>query len=137
MKELTVDAVPESLRQIKAFVDAELAALDCPVDTRRQMDVVVDEVFGNIARYAYAGAAGSVLLRFEAEQTPRAVTLTFSDGGVPFDPLQTEAPDTTLAARERAVGGLGIFVVKKLVDEVRYEYTGGKNVLRLKKRIAE
>ena len=136
MKELTVDAVPESLRQIKAFVDAELAALDCPMDMRRQMDIAVDEVFGNIAHYAYEGAAGSVMLRFEAEQTPRAVTLTFSDGGVPFDPLQTVAPDTTLAARERAIGGLGIFVVKKLMDEVRYEYADGKNILQLKKRIA-
>jgi len=136
MKELTVDAVPESLWQIKAFVDAELAALGCPMDTRREMDIALDEVFGNIAHYAYEGAAGSVTLRFEAEQTPRAVTLTFSDGGVPFDPLQAAAPDTTLAARERAIGGLGIFVVKKLMDEVRYEYVDGKNILRLKKHIA-
>ena len=136
MKELTVDAAPESLRQIRAFVDAELAALDCPDETRREMDIAVDEVFGNIARYAYEGAAGSATVRFAAEQTPRAVTLTFLDGGIPFDPLQAQAPDTTLAARERAVGGLGIFVVKKLMDEVRYEYADGKNVLHLKKRIA-
>ncbi len=135
MKELTVDAVPESLRQVKAFVDAELAALDCPMDMRREMDIAVDEVFGNIARYAYEGAAGSVMLRFEAEQTARAVTLTFFDGGVPFDPLRAAPPDTTLAARERAIGGLGIFVVKKLMDEVRYEYADGKNILRLTKRL--
>lgn len=133
--ELTVDAVPESLRQIKAFVNAELAALDCPIDTRRQLDVAVDEVFGNIARYAYEGAAGSVMLRFEAEQTPRAVTLTFLDSGVPFDPLQTETPDTTLSARERAVGGLGIFVVKKLMDAVEYEYRDGCNRLTLRKQL--
>ncbi|MBE6997285.1 MAG: ATP-binding protein [Ruminococcaceae bacterium] len=137
MKELTVDAVPKSLRQIKAFVDAELAALDCPLDTRRQMDIAVDEVFGNIVHYAYSDAVGSVKLRFEAEQTPLAVTLTFLDSGIPFDPLQAEAPDTSLAARERAIGGLGIFVVKKLMDEVCYEYADGKNVLRLKKILAE
>ena len=135
MKELTVDAVPESLRQVKAFVDAELAALDCPVDTRRQVDVVIDEVFANIARYAYEGAAGSVMLRFEAEQTPRAVTLTFFDGGVPFNPLERDDPDTTLSAEEREIGGLGIFMVKKNMDEVSYVRQDGQNILTMKKNL--
>ena len=135
MKELTVDAVPESLRQIRAFVDAELAALGCSVETRRQLDVAVDEVFANIARYAYGGAAGRATVRFAAEQAPRAVTLTFVDGGMPFDPLQMETPDTTLAARERKIGGLGIFLVKQLMDEVAYAYIDGNNILTIRKTL--
>ena len=137
MKELRVDAVPESLQQLKSFVDAELTEAGYPVETRRQMDIAVDEVFGNIARYAYEGTTGSAVLRIETQRTPQAVVLTFLDSGIPFDPLQTEAPDTTLKARERKIGGLGIFVVKKLMDEAHYEYADGMNVLRLKKRIPE
>ena len=128
---------PESLQQLKSFVDAELTEAGYPVETRRQMDIAVDEVFGNIARYAYEGTTGSAVLRIETQRTPQAGVLTFLDSGIPFDPLQTEAPDTTLKARERKIGGLGIFVVKKLMDEAHYEYADGMNVLRLKKRIPE
>ena len=135
MKELTVDAAPESLRQIKAFIDAELSALCCPDETRRQIVIAVDEVFANIAHYAYEDQAGRATVRFAYAPAPRTVTLTFIDGGIAFDPLQAQAPDTTLAARERTLGGLGIFMVKQLMDEVQYEYTDGNNVLRLKKQI--
>jgi sigma-B regulation protein RsbU (phosphoserine phosphatase) len=135
MKELTVDAKLESLRQVKDFVNGELEALDCPSETKLEFQIVIDELFGNIARYAYPEEAGSATVRFETEQTPRAVVLTFLDSGIPFDPLQKEAPDTSLKARERKIGGLGIFMVRELMDEVRYEYKQGQNVLRVRKQV--
>ena len=135
MKELTVDAKLESLRQIKDFVKEELEALDCPAETQMQLQIVIDEVFGNIAHYAYPEEAGSATVRFEAEQEPRTVMLTFLDSGIPFDPLKAEAPDTSLKARERKIGGLGIFMVRKLTDEVRYEYKRGQNVLSVRKQV--
>ena len=134
MKELTVDAKPESLVDIKAFVGAELEAAGCPEGTRKQLYVVIDEIFGNIANYAYEGASGSASVRIETEAEPRAVVLTFLDSGFPFNPLTTETPDTSLKARERKIGGLGIFMVRRLTDEVSYEYADGMNVLRAMKR---
>ncbi len=134
MKELTVDAREESLPEINAFVAGELEAMECPEGARKQLFIAIDEVFANIVSYAYGDGAGSATLRLDAEAEPRAVVLTFLDGGVPFDPLTMKTPDTTLTARERKIGGLGIFMVRKLMDEVAYEYAEGKNILRIKKR---
>jgi len=134
MKELTVDAKPESLREIKAFAGAELEAMGCPEPARKQLFIVIDEIFGNIASYAYEGGEGRATLRLEARAEPRAAVLTFLDGGFPFDPLAAEAPDTSLKARERKIGGLGIFMVRKLTDEISYAYEDGKNTLKAVKR---
>ncbi len=126
MKELTVNAVPESLREINDFVSAELEAMKCPAGTQNQLFIVIDEIFANIANYAYEGAEGSATVRLETDSEPRSVILTFIDSGIPFNPLTMEAPDTSLKANERKIGGLGIFMVRKLADEVSYQYTGGK-----------
>ena len=134
MKELTVDAKPESLAEIKTFVSAELEATGCPEGARRQLLIAADEIFANIASYAYDGEEGTAAVRIETEADPRAVVLTFLDGGIPFNPLTMKAPDTSLKAREREIGGLGIFMVRRLTDEVSYEYADGKNVLRIMKR---
>ena len=134
MKELTVDARPESLSEIRAFVGAELEAMACPEDTMTQLFVVIDEVFANIASYAYGEGGGSATVRLEAETEPRSAVLTFLDSGIPFDPLTMKSPDTSLKARERKIGGLGIFMVRKLTDEVSYAYSDGKNILRTVKR---
>lgn len=100
----------------------------------KQILIVVDEIFSNIANYAYDGEEGTAAVRIEEEPEPRAVVLTFLDGGAPFDPLTMKAPDTSLKARERKIGGLGIFMVRKLTDEIGYEYAEGKNILRILKR---
>ena len=71
----------------------------------------------------------------EVTENPLSVVITFIDGGVPYDPLATEDPDTTLSAEERDIGGLGIFMVKKSMDEITYRYEGGKNVLSIRKKI--
>ena len=134
MKERMVDAKLESIPEIQAFVRAELEAMDCPEETQKQLFVVVDEVFTNIASYAYADGEGGVTVRLEAESEPRAAVLSFLDSGIPFDPLTMKSPDTSLKARERKIGGLGIFMVRKLTDEVSYAYSDGKNILRTVKR---
>ena len=102
---------------------------------RRQIDVAIDELFGNIARYAYSPDVGKATVRFSVEENPLEVTITFIDNGIPFNPLEKSNPDTHLSAEERPIGGLGIFLVKKSMDLVEYEYKNGQNILKIKKNI--
>lgn len=135
MKELTVDATIENVVAVIAFVDEQLDQLDCPMKTQYQVDVAIDELFGNIAHYAYNPEIGTATVRVEVTENPLAVVITFIDNGVPYDPLAKEDPDITLSAEERGIGGLGIYMVKKSMDDVSYEYRDGKNILRIKKNI--
>lgn len=135
MKELTVDAAVENIEVVTDFVNEELEKLDCPVKARRQIDVAIDELFGNIARYAYSPDVGKATVRFSVEEDPLEVTITFIDNGIPFNPLEKSNPDTHLSAEERPIGGLGIFLVKKSMDMVEYEYKNGQNILKIKKNI--
>ena len=135
MKELTVDAAVENIEVVTDFVNEELEKLDCPVKARRQIDVAIDELFGNIARYAYSPDVGKATVRFSVEEKPLEVTITFIDNGIPFNPLEKSNPDTHLSAEERPIGGLGIFLVKKSMDLVEYEYKNGQNILKIKKNI--
>ena len=98
-----------------------------------QIDVAVDELFGNIAHYAYGTGTGPVTVRVETLTEPPGARITFIDQGVPYDPLAKEDPDVTLSAKERKIGGLGIFLVKKSMDDVAYEYKDGQNILRIRK----
>ncbi len=131
--EMETEAAAERLDEVQAFVDAHLEAADCPLRTQMQIDLVVEEVFVNIASYAYAPGKGSATVRAETTASPRGVVLTFFDSGTPYDPLAREDPDITLSAEERQIGGLGIFITKKTMDEVRYEYRGGQNILTMRK----
>ena len=135
MKELTVEAAVENIEVVTDFVNEELEKLDCPVKARRQIDVAIDELFGNIARYAYSPDVGKATVRFSVEEKPLEVTITFIDNGIPFNPLEKSNPDTHLSAEERPIGGLGIFLVKKSMDMVEYEYKNGQNILKIKKNI--
>lgn len=135
MKELTVDATIENVAAVTAFVDEQLDQLDCPIKTQYQVDVAIDELFGNIAHYAYNPKIGAATVRVEVTENPLAVVITFIDNGVPYDPLAKEDPDITLSVEERGIGGLGIYMVKKSMDDVSYEYRDGKNILRIKKNI--
>ena len=131
--ELTLDATVENLEKALAFVDERLEALDCPMPKQMQIDVAVEELFVNVAHYAYAPAVGQITLRFEAKDEPKRAEITFIDGGVPYDPLAKPDPDVTLSAEERQIGGLGIFMVKKSMDDMKYEYKDGQNVLTIVK----
>ena len=100
-----------------------------------QIDIAIDELFGNITHYAYNPDIGPATVRVEVKENPLAVIVTFIDHGVQYDPLATEDPDTTLSAEERKIGGLGIYIVKKSMDEITYEYKDGQNILTIKKNI--
>ena len=135
MKQLTIAAKVENLPQVTAFVDAELEAIDCPMKAQMQIDLAIDELFANIAHYAYAPETGEAAVELETEEEPPLVRITFTDGGRPFDPTAAEDPDVPLSAEEREIGGLGIFMTKKLMDEVSDEYRDEKNILTLTKRL--
>ncbi len=133
MKELEIEARTENLPQVLAFVDEQLEAADCPMKIQMQIDIAVEEIFVNIAHYAYNPEVGTAMVRVEILEDPPSVDITFIDGGVPYDPLAKADPDVTLSAEERQIGGLGIFMVKKSMDDVKYTYLDGHNILTLKK----
>ncbi len=133
--ELELDAVPENLQELQSFVEEHLEAADCPARAEMQIGVAVEEIFVNIASYAYAPETGKTKIRVEISEEPVTVTITFLDHGVPYDPLAKADPNTKLPAEERQIGGLGVFLTKKLMDDVSYEYRGGQNILTLKKKL--
>ena len=135
MKELTINATVENIEQVTAFVDEQLEALGCPMKAQMQIDIAIDELFSNIAHYAYNPEVGPATVRVEVNQDPLAVVVTFIDNGKQYDPLAKEDPDVTLSAEERDIGGLGIYIVKKSMDDISYEYKDGQNILRIKKNI--
>ena len=92
--------------------------------------MAIDEIFSNIAHYAYAAGVGKATVRFELLDEPRGAAVTFIDRGKQYDPLSADDPDTSLSAEEREIGGLGVMLVKKTMDDVRYEYKDGQNSLR-------
>lgn len=133
--ELDIDAVSENLQSVLSFVDSHLEAIDCPMKSQMQIDVAVEEVFINISSYAYSPEIGKATVRVEVADSPITVSITFIDNGVHYDPLKKQDPDITLNADIREVGGLGIFMTKKLMDDIVYEYKDGRNILTLKKMI--
>ena len=135
MKELTLPATIENIETVIDFVNGQLEEIKCPLKAQMQIDIAIDELFGNIAHYAYNPETGPATVRVEVTEDPIAVVITFIDRGVPYDPLKKEDPDITLSAEERAIGGLGIFMVKKTMDEISYEYKDGKNILRIRKNM--
>ena len=135
MKELTLAATVENIETVTEFVNAQLELIDCPIKVQMQIDIAIDELFGNIAHYAYNTEVGSATVRVEVSEAPLAVIITFIDNGVPYDPLGKDDPDITLSAEEREIGGLGIYMVKQSMDEITYEYKDGQNILKIKKNI--
>ena len=135
MKEMTIAARIESIPTVTAFVDEQLEKLDCSRKAQIQIAVAVDEIFSNIARYAYGPEGGEATVRVETEKDPAAVVIAFIDHGRPFDPLAKPDPDLMLGPEERNIGGLGIFLVKKTMDDVHYEYSGGQNILTIRKQV--
>ena len=131
-KRMIIKAESDNLSDVISFIEDILERSPCPIKAKMQIDLAVEEIFVNVASYAYVPNTGDV------EVTVRTghdfVSITFTDCGIPYDPLSKEDPDITLSAEERTVGGLGIFLTKKLMDDVSYEYTDGKNRLTLIKK---
>lgn len=133
MVERDFPATDEMLDDVIAFVEEELDNADCSMKISMQITVAVEEIFVNIAHYAYPEGEGIMNLAIFEEDG--VITLRFTDGGIPFDPLAKEDPDVTLTAEERNIGGLGIYMVKKSMDNVSYERCDDKNIFSISKRI--
>ena len=133
MKDITVDATLDNLEVVQNFVSEELESQGCSMKVMMQIEIAVEEIYVNIVHYAYNPEIGKATIRCEVTEDPMQVIIQFMDSGVPFDPLAKEDADITLSAEERQIGGLGIFMVKKSMDEVSYEYKEGKNVLTIRK----
>jgi len=133
MKELTLAATVENIGVVTDFVGERLEKMNCPMKIQTQINIAIDEIFGNIAHYAYTPETGMATVRVEIDDDPLSVIVTFIDGGVPYNPLEEAEPDITLSAEERSLGGLGIFMVKKSMDEITYRHENGKNILSIRK----
>ena len=131
--ELELEAKTENLPEVLSFIEQHLESVNCPPKTQMQISVAAEEIFVNIASYAYAPKVGKATVRVEVSEDPVSVTITFMDNGKPFDPLKKEDPDVALPAEEREIGGLGIYMTKKIMDDVHYEYVDGKNILTMEK----
>ena len=136
MKSITVEAKIENVDKVTEFVNEVLEEKECPLKVQMQLDVAIDEIFGNIAYYAYGKGRGNATIQIEMEDNPPKITLTFIDQGIPYNPLESKDLDITLDIEDREIGGLGIFLVKKTMDELSYEYVDGQNILTMKKELA-
>lgn len=135
MKELTLMAQTENLEQVLEFVNGILEEHNCPMYVQMQLDIAVEELFVNIAHYAYTPEVGQVTIQVSVEDESAAIV--FKDSGIPYNPWAKEDPDVTLSLEERQIGGLGIYMVKNSMDEVDYRYEDGKNIVTIKKCIME
>jgi len=135
MKELVTDAIVENATEVIDFVASELKALGCSKSIIVQMSITIDEIFSNISYYAYGPDTGTATVRTEILNNPLRVVVTFFDRGKPFNPLAKADPDINVSVEEAEIGGLGIYLVKKNMDEVRYEYIDGQNVFTIVKNL--
>ena len=135
MQELIVEADRMNLPQVQAFIDEQLEEVGCPMPAQISIDIAVEELFVNIASYAYGNGSGKAVVQVTVQEDPLSVEISFIDNGAPYDPLAKADPDTTLSLKERKKGGLGIFMVKKSMDNVSYEYKDGNNILTIKKNL--
>ncbi len=134
MKTINVEAKTENLNEILNIVDAMLEEAECSPKITVPIDIAVEEIFVNIANYAYPDKTGDAEITTYVEDG--VFHITFSDSGIPYDPLAKEDPDVTLGADERPIGGLGIYMVKKSMDKVEYKYENGHNVFSFEKKLS-
>ena len=135
MKEKVFSARKDALTEVMAFTEECLESFECSMKNSMAICVAVEEIFVNIASYAYGDGTGEATLSFSFDEKERLMTLVVTDEGVPFDPLKRDEPDITLSAADRDIGGLGIFITKKTMDTISYENKNGKNILTMTKKI--
>lgn len=136
MNEFVIAANKEYLEQVLKYVNGELQTAGFPQKQIIQVDIAVEEIFCNVAEYAYPLAEGMVVIRctIEKKQHTKAM-IEFVDSGTPYNPLEKEEPNTKLSTEERKVGGLGIYMAKKIMDSMEYHHEDGKNTLIIIKQI--
>lgn len=135
MEALRIKALTDNLDRVLQYVDTALELMGCSMKNQIQIDMAVEELFVNIAHYAYKGAAGDAVILAGPDPKTGILRITFRDWGVPFDPLAKTDPDISLSVEEREIGGLGIFMAKKIMDTMDYKYENGQNVLTMTKKI--
>ena len=135
MTKKSFPAKVDALSDVLGFVDEMLEKYECPMKIQTAVCVAIEEVFVNVAHYAYGDGEGDMALEIGFDTESRNITFRMTDGGVPFDPLKKPDPDITLSAEEREIGGLGIFIAKKTMDEIFYAYENGENILTMIKKI--
>ncbi|MDR0311103.1 MAG: SpoIIE family protein phosphatase, partial [Acidobacteriota bacterium] len=133
-KKLTIRANTGNLDDVVDFVNAELDRHNCPQKPRGEIDIAVEEIFVNIASYAYASASGNVDVFVSVG---KEAVIRFEDEGMPFNPLDNGEPDMEKPLMEREIGGLGVYLVKRLMDRVEYAREGDKNILLIVKEITD
>ena len=137
MHEIKLMASDETLYTVIGEIEKLLDENQCPETLKMIMLVAVEEIFVNIAHYAYGGKPGEAAIGLDVIPNPKSCRIVFRDRGVPYNPLEKTDPDITLSAEEREIGGLGIYMVKQSMDDINYEYKDGKNILSIKKKINE
>ena len=133
MKELSIDAKKENLDTVMDFICSVLEEGGCPIKLQTSICLSVEELFVNVAHYAYQKEAGKVTIRIEVNYK---ITIEFEDEGIPFNPLEKEDPDINAAAKDREIGGMGIFMVKQIMDSVEYKRESGKNIVVMSKAVS-
>ena len=131
----TFPAKTESLNDVLGFVEETLERFACPIKIQTAVCVAIEEVFVNVAHYAYPETGGDMTLHIGFDEDSRTITFRMTDKGIPFDPLQKPDPDITLSAEARDIGGLGIFIAKKTMDSLSYAYENGENILTMLKKL--
>ena len=126
---IELEAQTDKLDSLLALLEKDLEAAECPQETRTVVEICAEEIFVNIASYAYGEEKGMAWIEERIEE--RQISLFFQDRGTPYNPLENKDPDTTLSAEERQIGGLGIFMVKNMMDTVEYVYEDGCNRLTM------
>ena len=135
MPKLTLPATLESIEIATDFLNGILENAGCSLRDQTKLDIALDELMSNVARYAYAPGTGDITLSAEILEEPKRIVLTLTDSGVPYDPLKKDDPDVSLSADERGIGGLGIFIVKQSMDDMTYAYLDGQNVVTIIKNL--
>ena len=131
MKEIIIEAKIENLYKVMDFINSALDSGNCTAKLKNDINIAVEELFINVASYAY-NSRGGVIVGIDIDDS---ITLKIADSGKPFNLLEKTDPDISKPIMEREIGGLGILMVKKLMDDISYEYIDNKNVLTLRKRI--
>lgn len=128
-KTLEIESKNENLNLVQNYVSNFMKENGFNENDKMKVDVIVEEVFINICSYAYNGSTGPCVIELKYDENK--IIITFKDKGIQYDPLKRKDPDITLEAEDRPIGGLGIYMTKKMMDEVSYKYENNTNILTI------
>ena len=135
MYKWTLDATIENVETITGLIDEKLEEAGASMKAEMQINIVIEEIYSNIAKYGYASGKGDATVTLDILQDPLRAEITFINSGEPYDPLAQEDPDIHAALDDRPMGGLGILIIKKTMDDVSYEFKDKQNILTVVKAL--